>query len=226
MRCIVIDGEDFSSRSLARMLEQVGDVDLVSVARNGFEGQSIQEREQADLLLVNTSAEGLSALKQSTQNYLPQIIFVSAGRDHPEEVYNYSATDYLAQPLSESRLEKAIDRARMRIQFLAPSQPKEEVFLRHEKGLSRIKFIDIIYIKKVEGGCEVRTESESIKVDWQLRESLEKLNDQRFQKVNRDYVVNLHKVSGIHTTSVVIADKTLTISRAIRPMLERMLQNL
>lgn len=226
MRCIVIDAEGFSSRSLARLLEKVKDIEIVSVARSGQEGQNSQDREQADLLLVNSSIPDLSFLKQSSENHLPQIIFVSPNRDHPEATYNYTATDYLSQPLSVTRLEKSIDRARLRKRRLEPSEPNQELFLRLETGLQRIKYDDIIYIEKVEGGCQIRTATGYVKVDWHLRESLEKLDDKRFQKVNRDYVVNLAKVTGIQATSLTISDQVLTISRASRPMLEHMLNSL
>lgn len=227
MRCIVIDAEGLSSRSLARLLEKIKDIDIVSVARSGQEGQNAQDQGQADLLLVSTSVPDISRLKQSSENHLPQIIFVSNDRNFPDATYNYNVTDFLTQPVSVDRLRKTLDRARLRKRILEPSEPAQELFLRLETGLLRIKYDDIILLEKTDsGGCRMETASGPVMVDWGLRESLEKLNDNRFQKVNRDFVVNLTKVTGIFPTSMTIGDKTLSISRASRPMLEHMLKSI
>lgn len=226
MRCIVIDAEGLSSRSLARLLEKIKDIDIVTVARSGQEGQNAQDQGQADLLLVSSSIPDISRLKQSSETHLPQIIFVSNDRNFPDATYNYNATDFLTQPVSVDRLRKSLDRARLRKRLLEPSEPTQELFLRLESGLLRIKYDDIILLEKAEGGCRMETASGPVMVDWGLRESLDKLNDPRFQKVNRDFVVNLTKVTGIFPTSMTIGDKTLSISRASRPMLEHMLKSI
>ena len=226
MRCIVIDAEGFSSRSIVRLLEKVKDIEIVATARTGQEGQRLQEKEEADLLLVSADVPDVSRLKQST-NHLPQIIFVSGAKNPAPVTYLFNATDILTKPLSVERLRKSIDRARLRKRMFKPEESHQELFLRLDDGLRRIKYEDIIYIERnmEVGGCRMRTSTGYIPLKWDLRESVYKLGDDRFQKVNRDFVVNLKKVTGLFPTSLTIADKTLAISRANHPKLELLINS-
>ena len=225
MRCIVIDSEGISSRSLVRLLEKIKDVEIVASARSGKEGQFIQDREKADLILISTEVTDIIRLKQSTDKYLPQIIFVSGEGSIPDSTYKYNATDHLTKPVSVERLRKSIDRARLRKRMLEPEDSQQELFVKLNDGLHRVKYEDIIYIERSEEGCLMRTTFGNVPLKWGLKESLSKLNDMRFQKVNRDFVVNLKKVTAIFPTSLKIADKTLSISRANHPNLEHMINS-
>ena len=225
MRCIVIDAEGFSSRSIVRLLEKIKDIEIVGTARTGQEGQRLQEKEQADLLLISAEVPDVSQIKQST-NHLPQVIFVSGSSGPGPVTYLFNATDILSKPLSVERLRKSIDRARLRKRMFRPEESHQELFLRLDDGLQRIKYEDIIYIEKSDtGGCLMRTSSGIIPLKWGLRESIYKLGDDRFQKVNRRFVVNLKKVTGLFPTSLTIADKTLAISRANHPKLELLINS-
>jgi|GEM_PF-5255868 len=225
MRCIVVDSVGTFALPLVRMMEQVDDVEIIATCRNGSDAQKLFVESPVDFVVINSDVPGFNELKQSSDN-LPQILVVN-GTKHPSPPdHDFLATDYLNQPLSLDRLKKSIDRVRLRKRFLKPSEPSEELFIRMEGNLKRVKLEDIVYVEKVDTGIQMNTHHEIINLPWGLRESLEKLNDQRFQKINRDFIVNMNKVTGIAPTSLSIPERTFSISRASRPMLELMLNSI
>lgn len=225
MRCIVVDSAGTFPLPLVRMIEQVDDIEVVGISRTGSDAQSLLSESPVDLVIINSDVPGFQDLKQSSDN-LPQILVVNGTKHQTPPDHDFLATDYLNQPLSLDRLNKSIDRVRLRKRFLKPAEPSEELFIRREGHLRRIKFEDIIYVEKTQTGISLKTHHEAIDLPWGLRETLEKLNDQRFQKINRDFVVNMSKVTGIFPTSLTIPERTFSISRASRPMLELMFNSI
>lgn len=222
MKCIIVEKEVPARRALARLCEKIEDLQVIACCSDGLEAAQVHERESVDLLLVGTNLDTVSPSSMVAPR--PQVIVVTDGNDS-EGLLAVQASDILSKPLSIGRLRKAVERVRLRSRLLRPEESTDEVYLRNDGRLLRIRYNDILFAEAVGMSVVLHTPFESYDLDMTLQELSYKLEDKRFEKVNRSFIVNLSKVLSVGETSLSLADRDIPISRAMRPMLVRIIDS-
>jgi two-component system LytT family response regulator len=115
IKTLVVDDEPIARRVLREELELFPDVVVVGEAENGADALQHIAELAPDLVFLDLEMPlmgGFEVIRKLTGNTLPVIVIVTAYNQHAIEAFEAGAVDYLLKPVQQSRLEKAVDRAR------------------------------------------------------------------------------------------------------------------
>ncbi|WP_455204679.1 LytR/AlgR family response regulator transcription factor [Kaarinaea lacus] len=116
MKILLADDEPLARSRLRRIIEDVGQHDIIGEATNGKEVLLMSGELKPELILLDIrmpEMDGLeAALHLSNLDNPPAIIFTTAFSDHALEAFSSHAVDYLLKPIRRERLEQALQKAR------------------------------------------------------------------------------------------------------------------
>jgi len=115
IRTLIVDDEPIARRILRDELGFFGDIDVVGEAENGEEALAKIGQLAPDLVLLDLQMPGLGGfdvIQKLPEGAMPIVIIVTAYDQHAIRAFEAGALDYLLKPVSQERLEKALDRAR------------------------------------------------------------------------------------------------------------------
>src|SRR5262245_1786425 len=124
LRAVLVDDEQLARDELGYLLGEVGGVEVIGQAGNGFEAIGAIEKLHPDVVFLDVQMPGLTgfevAKRMVDQQAAPHIIFVTAFDQHAIEAFEVNAVDYLLKPVDPARLEMAVTRVRRRIEGQRP----------------------------------------------------------------------------------------------------------
>src|SRR3954466_4300390 len=119
LRAVLVDDEQLARDELGYLLDQLGGVEVIGQAGNGFEAITTIDRLRPDVVFLDVQMPGLTGFEVARRlvdtRASSHIIFVTAYDQHAIEAFEVNAVDYLLKPVEQGRLEVAVDRARRRI---------------------------------------------------------------------------------------------------------------
>ena len=89
-----------------------------------------------------------------------------------------------------------------------------EIYVREDGRYIRVPCEEILFFENVGDYVRVKTLRNQHIIHGTLKSIDEKLNDSRFLKVHRSYIINLSKIKDIEENSLVIDKTVIPISRA------------
>jgi DNA-binding LytR/AlgR family response regulator len=123
MRVLVVDDEPIARRRLARMLQSIAGVTVVGAAQDGLDAISQCQQHKPDLLVLDVEMPSLDGITLAQRvKPLPLLLYVTAHSTHAVAAFDVHAVDYLLKPVQQERLERAIERARERLERAAQSE--------------------------------------------------------------------------------------------------------
>ena len=115
MKTLIVDDEPIARRVLREELELFPEVEIVAEAENGREALQKITDLQPDLVFLDLQMPvmgGFEVVRNLTGAQLPVIVVITAFDQHAIEAFEAGAIDYLLKPINETRLRKAVERAR------------------------------------------------------------------------------------------------------------------
>ena len=233
---LIIDDEQLARDELAYLLESEPDVDVVAQGANGIEAVDLIEEHHPDLVFLDVQMPGLDGfaviqrvmdrhrkLKNSEGWSLPQFVFATAYDQYAVRAFDVNAVDYLLKPFDRGRLEKALERVRVRMTGGAPTNNGSESpiesqldallqLLKNPQGSgrtaqpaklivqagSRLLLIDqaeICFAEIDEGVIRVVTQQfEGQSKCRTIEELLEQVDPAVFWRAHRSFVVNINQI--------------------------------
>ena len=114
IRTLIVDDESIARRVLRDELEAFKDVEIVGEADNGQEALRLIEELRPDLVFLDLRMPLMGGFEviRLRGDILPAFIIVTAYDQHAIEAFEAGAIDYLLKPVSQNRLQRALQRAR------------------------------------------------------------------------------------------------------------------
>lgn len=115
LRAAIVDDEPLARRRLARMLGEIGGVEVVGAYGDGPHAAEGLRAAPADVLFLDIrmpEVDGFQLLERLPAAERPLVVFVSAYSERALEAFDVEAIDYLVKPLSPQRLGEAVSRVR------------------------------------------------------------------------------------------------------------------
>jgi len=221
LTCIIVDDDLMCRKSLERLVKKSGQLEILHIFENAEEALPVLQKTPVDLLFLDIEMPGLTGLELLAQlPVLPQVIFTTSKTEYAHEAFEYQAVDYLKKPIIFPRfqvaVQKAIDQAEKNNNF---GQTKAEIYIREDRKFIRLDFDDILFFENAGDYVRIKTETGSHIIHGTLSGIAGKLEDPRFLKVHRSFIVNLQKIKDIEDGSLVIEKTVIPISRAHKPIL-------
>lgn len=209
LRVAVADDELVARKRATRLLEAIPGVEVAGSYASADEVLEKIADDPIDVLLLDIQMPGLSGLDAHAllPEDGPHVIFATAFPEHAVEAFELGAVDYVLKPLEAGRLAKAIDRARTRTlppPRDAPGDPPPRLDRIPVSTREGIVLVDPVAVSHaVFDGSLVTlhtTTGEAHLVDGTLQELQGRLPEDRFERVHRRALVNLHEVSVLEPT--------------------------
>lgn len=217
LNCIVVDDDLMARKALERLCEKNESLELMGIFENGkLALDFLSNTEGVDLMFLDIEMPELSGIEVLEQlPVLPMVIFTTSKTEYAYEAFEFSAVDYIRKPITMPRFEQAVGKAVATMQrrqaFRAESN---EIYVREDGRYIRLPCDEILFFENVGDYVRVKTTKAQYIIHGTLKGIDEKLNDPRFLKVHRTYIVNLSKIKDIEENSLVIEKTVIPISRA------------
>jgi len=111
MRVFIADDEEPARRRLRQMLGRTGRAEVVAEGSCSDEVLEALRQGRPDALFLDIcmpQIDGISLL--SREHDLPPVVFVTGHEHYAAKAFDQQAVDYLLKPVTESRLDQALDR--------------------------------------------------------------------------------------------------------------------
>ena len=210
MRVLIVDDEPAARRRLALMLEEL-DVEVAGEAANGLEALERARADRPDVLLLDIAmpeVDGLDVARHLA-GPPPLIVFQTAYDAYALQAFDHAAVDYLVKPVSLEKLERALSRARERLErreaalpaalldtlrtaVRAPQRPPR-LLVRDRAGHRLVPWSDIVRFTTEQGGVFADTVNGRFLTDYTIAE-LERRAGGAFTRANRGDLVNVEHV--------------------------------
>ncbi len=215
IKTLIIEDEKPAARKLERLLSSFTDLQLVATVHSVEEGLDwFQNNPHPDLIFSDiVLGDGLSFdifEKVPTKSFM---IYTTAFDQYTLKAFKLNSIDYLLKPIMPEDLETAIEKYKS---FL-PSESSyntleiKSLIKEEKQKLSRI-LVKIGYNLKIVQTDEVscfysenkivylQTKERSYPTDFTLDELQEVLDDKKFFRVNRQFIINSNFIHNIHTS--------------------------
>ncbi|AYO58774.1 DNA-binding response regulator [Chryseobacterium sp. 6424] len=214
IKTIIIEDEKPAARKLQRLLSEFNDLQVVTALHSVEEAASwLAENEHPDLIFSDiVLGDGLSFdifEKVPTKSFL---IYTTAFDQYTLKAFKLNSIDYLLKPITEGDLSSALDKYRSFLPVERPHDMHEikSLINTEKQKLSRI-VVKIGYNLRIVQTAEIscfysenkivylQTKARAFPTDFTLDE-LENLLDQtKFFRVNRQFIINADCIKNIHT---------------------------
>ena len=215
IRTVIIEDEKPAARKLERLIGLFADLELVATLNSVEEGiEWFANNPHPDLVFSDiVLGDGLSFdifEKVPTRSFM---IYTTAFDQYTLKAFKLNSIDYLLKPIMEEDLEKAINKFKSFLPSeLSNSSLEIKSLIKEEKQkLSRI-LVKIGYNLKIVPTDEVscfysenkivylQTKERNFPTDFTLDELQEVLDEKKFFRVNRQFMINSNFIKNIHTS--------------------------
>ena len=215
IKTVIIEDEKPAARKLERLISLFPDLEVVAMLHSVEEGlEWFQNNAHPDLIFSDiVLGDGLSFdifEKIPTRSFM---IYTTAFDQYTLKAFKLNSIDYLLKPIMEEDLEKAINKFKSFLPSESASNSLEiKSLIKEEKQkLSRI-LVKIGYNLKIVQTDEVscfysenkivylQTKERNYPTDFTLDELQELLDEKKFFRVNRQFIINSNFIKNIHTS--------------------------
>ena len=232
MNCIIIDDEEMARAIMSQMITRYPELKLIQIFPNAIEAIKFLNHNAVDLIFLDIHMPDFTGFDfiQSLKNPA-KVILVTSDKNFAIDAFEYECiVDYLVKPITEERLNKAIQKANTYIFTAKPIEIKLNVednandfYINIDRKLIKIEIPSINIVEAKGDYIHIKTESKNYIVHSTLKKIEDKLPKDLFLKVHRSFIINTNKIIDIEDNSVLIAKDVIPVSRANRPELMKRL---
>ncbi|CAA7601423.1 Two component system, signal transduction response regulator [Acididesulfobacillus acetoxydans] len=233
IRVFVVDDEAPARDELKYLLEQMPDVSVVGMARNGREALELIPLAKPQVVFLDIQMPDLSGLAVAREllalmdeGDFPLLVFATAFDRHALEAFEVHALDYILKPFSAERLKNAMDHLRRTLAGRSPAQgpeaekldrilsllekpPRPKLAVEENERIILLNVDEIVYAWVEDRHVFVKTKDASYQTGYSLSELEERLG---LLQTHKSYVVNRDQVREVipwfnGTYNLVMADR-------------------
>jgi two-component system response regulator LytT len=198
LKALIIEDEKPAIDELKYLLSLYDFVEVIGEAQDGIEGLNLLKSLKPDIIFIDINIPKVSGLELSKiiSSDKVAIIFTTAYDNYAVDAFELNALDYILKPISPSRLEKSLEKAKNFLNQIEPKQKKIDKIPVEEKGkIYLLDINEIVFAKSQEGFVKIVTKDSSFSFKKSMKNLEEKLQDfPQFYRVQKSYIVNLQSI--------------------------------
>lgn len=223
MNCIIIDDDKLSRRVIEEYINKTGNISLNGSFSAAVDAINYLKQHEVDLIFLDIEMPEMTGIDfLNTLKTTPQIIIISSKGKYAINAFEYDVIDYLLKPVSYARFYKAVDKAIGRNQRDGNlgSVGKDEIFIKKNSSLVRLKYNDILWIEALENYVIFNTFNDKYTIHYTMKAAEQKLPSNKFTRVHRSYIVNTNSIRQIEDNAIIIktidGNKSIPIGKSYR----------
>ncbi|MBI2796808.1 MAG: response regulator transcription factor [Gemmatimonadetes bacterium] len=215
LKVLVVDDEAPARRRLAMLLARIPGVVLVGEAANGVAAVEAITELAPDLVLLDIRMPGLDGfevIEAVGRAAMPDVVFVTAFDEHAVRAFEVKALDYLLKPVEPVRLRDAVGRAvarrgeargarsmrREAVATIAAERvgPMRRLLAYDAAGAASLVDLDAVVLARAQRNyVQLRTPQREFRARGTIGDLADRLDPQRFLRVNRSDIVRLDAIA-------------------------------
>ena len=153
-----------------------------------------------DIYMQGISGVGV-ARKIREKDKQAAIVFTTSSKEHMAEGFEVGAAHYLVKPYTRQAVDEALERC-----IRQAGQPEKYLEILANRRARQVLFSQIRYVESRDKSCTVYATGEELRT-WASLDELEgQLNDPRFLRCHRSYIVNMDFVSDVRGKDFLLTD--------------------
>ncbi|MCZ4318838.1 LytTR family DNA-binding domain-containing protein [Aequorivita viscosa] len=220
IKALVIDDEELARKRVLYLLLQVPDVEVIGECSNGKTAIAEIDKQRPDLIFLDINMKdmnGFEVLQKITLSPKPIVIFVTAYDNYALKAFDVDAFDFLLKPFKDERFFRTIEKVRK----ISANEADEnfekriiELFNLYKSKAQKTAILDkipvkqgnktvlihpdeILYITASGSYAEIFVENKKYVLRESLNSLCESLDGNKFIRIHRSSIVNLHHVKEI-----------------------------
>ena len=249
LKVLVADEEKIAQDTIALLLENEADVEVLPGIKEGRQALEICRKNQVDIIFLDVDIPGIDglALAQILTQQCP-VIFVSSHKEYALDAFELNAVDYLLKPFDADRFYRAFNKARAKLQTDRDNKVQDMVSLvqhlmaKQEKTYKNrlvikdpghIRLIDVDQVNYITGAgnyADVHMFEGKHYLHRETLSALEKqLDPNEFLRIHRSTIIRSSSVSELYPndngdyTVIIKTGEQLTLSRRNKNKLEQLI---
>ncbi|MFO7879375.1 MAG: LytR/AlgR family response regulator transcription factor [Bacteroidota bacterium] len=217
MNCIIVDDDHIIRQLIERFIRKTQRLHLLGSFQNPVNAlEEMGDREDIDLIFLDVEMPEMSGLEfLENLRTSPRVIIVSGKDKYAINAFDYDVTDYLLKPITYGRFFKAVQRAidkseKESAEYQEKDIPatSDEIFIKENSSLIRVKFSDIYYIEAQENYISLQAYDKRHLIHFTMKAIESQLPKDKFVRIHRSYFVNTGKIYSItgNTINVKLKD--------------------
>lgn len=238
INCLIVDDEPLAIKIIENYLNKYNEFKIMNSFEDAFEASEYLQNHKIDLLFLDVQMPEITGLELvKNLNERPYTIIITAYRDFAIESYELAIDDYLLKPVSFSRFNKAINRARKKINAKnenTKETKKQYINKESENFLTvkekykkvRINIEEITFIESFREYSHVHTNNQTIITRQNLSSLEQELDEKGFLRVHKSFLINLRKIKSFSPNEIFLDKISIPIGRSFKKLVEEKLNNL
>lgn len=229
LNCLIVEDEPLAAALLKDYLSKVPGLRLKGICESAFAANECLRTETIDLIFLDINLphmNGIDFLKALNGKY--QVVLTTAYHEYALDGFNLNVADYLLKPIEFGRFLQAVNKVYDKL----PGAQKRETepaghkcyFFNTDKKKIRVNAADILYIESLKDYVRIHTSDKSIVTKFQIGEIDRFLDDERFLRIHKSYVVNCEQVTAYNASEIELGAVTLPLGRTYKEFVERRLK--
>jgi two-component system LytT family response regulator len=235
LRALVVDDETLARKNLVILLRAHPEIE-VSECGSGAGAMAQIRASRPDLLFIDVQmpeCDGFDVLEMLGGDAPPAIVFVTAYDQYALRAFEAGALDYLLKPFDNARFERALSRAKQKIEAAgaraAASQTVDRIAVKQSGGVLFVKPDAIDWIEAADYYVCLHAGTKTHLLRRSMAELENELDPDVFCRIHRSAIVNMRRVKSLSLNAqgdyeVILEDATrLRLSRRHRQRLQERL---
>jgi DNA-binding LytR/AlgR family response regulator len=221
LRVIIADDEAPAREELLHLLENIGDIIVTGVAKDGLEAEKMLREKEVDVILLDIQMPGLNGIDVARKMIAGKtdafIIFTTAYDAFAIDAFEVHALDYLLKPLRLEKLRKAIDMARKQTgnrdssaenrikmekffeSYLKNSETRKNKFISVFQGdqIIPVRIESILFAEARGRFVWISTGAKEYKTNMNFHEAEELFLPPLFFHCHRSFIVNMEAIEAV-----------------------------
>lgn len=226
LNCIIVDDEPLAIKLMKSFVERTPFLELRGTYLNPMDALAAVGPD-IHLLFLDINMPGITGLELSKLVSAPtRIIFTTAYKEYAFDSYEVQALDYLLKPISYPKFLKAVTRGKDYFDQLnaaaqvnpsiqaAPVENQDYIFVKCEFKQVRIDLDKVLYVSGMRDYVRIRLKDRKIPVTAlsTMKAMEEKLQEPRFMRVHRSYIVAMDKIESVERNCITIGGEVIPVS--------------
>ncbi|MCF4100379.1 LytTR family DNA-binding domain-containing protein [Gillisia sp. M10.2A] len=228
---LIIDDEHMAHEIIKDYCDLIPDLVLAKRCYDALEALEYLRKNSVDLIFLDLNMPKLKGFDflRSLPNS-PKVIVTTAYKEFAVEGYELEITDYLLKPFSFERFLRAVNKALQEEQKQTSIVEHEVnpklgfIFLYSDKKHIQIKLDDILYVEAAGNYSKVILKGNQLLVRSKISDMVEKLNDERFIRVHKSFIVARKNILSIEGNRILVADWHIPIGKFYKSQVDSLLK--
>lgn len=207
--CVIVDDNELDRNMTELQMRKITELSLLSSFSSSVTALRYLLNNKVDIVFSDIKMPELSGIEllRSLPN-APPFIFISNYNEYGFDAYSLNAMDYIAKPIVFDRflqaVTKATDYLKLKQKALENStalKTEEDNFFyfKDPRGISKLKFQDVIYIESMGDFSRIFTSTEEHVVLVSLKNLVRQLPSHQFLRVHKQYMININHIVTLST---------------------------